>query len=309
MIEPFPNHGEDNELLPREPVNLAVRMREIRARQGLKQSEIARRMGLDPSIPSLWEQGKRPVPVSRINALATALGVSVGELLDGAGESLETVRSSGRAARYAFSARDSSDHGYRDRTSLLDRHPYLTLVSAQDAEPAPPRPRTPLLPPIEPVVFKKRFTPTVRPAIEGFIPEGWQPSERVQDISVSLPDGYWLDPLRLEKSTARDLLRARLDPADQAAIAHQDVPGIVLVERLHQKYQRDGLPTARLPLMEIVFRLVVAADHGGLAVDALLALLQDRAEASHVKESLLRRLGDALHPYPLRWVDRELFGE
>src|SRR5437660_10098040 len=58
-------------------------MRDLRARQGLKQSEVARRMRLDPSIPSLWEQGKRLVPANRLRALAEALEVSVEELLDG----------------------------------------------------------------------------------------------------------------------------------------------------------------------------------------------------------------------------------
>jgi transcriptional regulator with XRE-family HTH domain len=55
-------------------------MREIRVRQGLKQAEVARRMGLDPSMTSLWERGKRLVPRSRVPALAAALGVSVDEL-------------------------------------------------------------------------------------------------------------------------------------------------------------------------------------------------------------------------------------
>src|SRR5438270_8222509 len=58
-------------------------MRDLRARQGLKQSEVARRMRLDPSIPSLWEQGKRLVPANRVRALADALEVSVEELLEG----------------------------------------------------------------------------------------------------------------------------------------------------------------------------------------------------------------------------------
>jgi transcriptional regulator with XRE-family HTH domain len=55
---------------------LAIRMREIRVRQGLKQAEVARRMGLDPSTTSLWERGKRLLPRSGV----PALGVSVDEL-------------------------------------------------------------------------------------------------------------------------------------------------------------------------------------------------------------------------------------
>jgi transcriptional regulator with XRE-family HTH domain len=63
-----------------ESFELAMRMREIRVRQGLKQAEVARRMGLDPSIISLLERGRRLVPRSRVPALAAALGVSVDEL-------------------------------------------------------------------------------------------------------------------------------------------------------------------------------------------------------------------------------------
>jgi transcriptional regulator with XRE-family HTH domain len=56
----------------------------IRKRQGLKQSAIADRLGLHPSVPSLWENGKRDVPAERVEALANALEVSVEELLAGA---------------------------------------------------------------------------------------------------------------------------------------------------------------------------------------------------------------------------------
>lgn len=52
-------------------------MREIRVRRGLKQAEVAGRMGLDLSTISLWERGKRLVPRSRVVALAGALMVSV----------------------------------------------------------------------------------------------------------------------------------------------------------------------------------------------------------------------------------------
>src|SRR2546421_12931993 len=75
---------EESEIaLPSSSLDLSTRMRDLRARQGLKQSEVARRMRLDPSIPSLWEQGKRLVPANRVRALADALEVSVEELLEG----------------------------------------------------------------------------------------------------------------------------------------------------------------------------------------------------------------------------------
>src|SRR5438128_2925119 len=97
---------EDGEFaLPTASLDLSTRMRDLRARQGLKQSEVARRMRLDPSIPSLWEQGKRLVPANRVRALANALEVSVEELLDGvAGAQRVSVKSAGEtSARAAMS--------------------------------------------------------------------------------------------------------------------------------------------------------------------------------------------------------------
>jgi len=74
----YPEHG-----LPLAAVMLAPRLGALRRRQGKKQSDISRRLGIDPSIPSLWEQGKRPVPPTRLAALADALDVSLTELLEG----------------------------------------------------------------------------------------------------------------------------------------------------------------------------------------------------------------------------------
>jgi transcriptional regulator with XRE-family HTH domain len=59
----------------------AMRMREIRVRERLKQAEVARRMGLDPSMISLWERGKRLVAQQHVYAkVQNPLGVSVEEL-------------------------------------------------------------------------------------------------------------------------------------------------------------------------------------------------------------------------------------
>src|SRR5438045_1899444 len=83
MIDQITNLEDGDLALPAASLDPSTRMRDLRARQGLKQSEVARRMRLDPSIPSLWEQGKRLVPANRVRALAEALEVSVEELLDG----------------------------------------------------------------------------------------------------------------------------------------------------------------------------------------------------------------------------------
>jgi transcriptional regulator with XRE-family HTH domain len=61
-------------------------IKQYREKLGLLQRELAERMHLDPSILSLWEVDRRPVPHPRVEDLATALEVSVEELL---GERLE----------------------------------------------------------------------------------------------------------------------------------------------------------------------------------------------------------------------------
>src|SRR4051812_40941750 len=84
MLDQVTNLDSDtDQQVPTASLDLSTRMRDLRARQGLKQSEVARRMRLDPSIPSLWEQGKRLVPANRVKALADALEVSIDELLEG----------------------------------------------------------------------------------------------------------------------------------------------------------------------------------------------------------------------------------
>src|SRR2546425_9804697 len=83
MIDQITTLEDGDFALPTASLDLSTRMRDLPARQGLKQSEVARRMGLDPSIPSLWEQGKRLVPANRVRSLADALEVSIEELLEG----------------------------------------------------------------------------------------------------------------------------------------------------------------------------------------------------------------------------------
>jgi transcriptional regulator with XRE-family HTH domain len=83
MPDQFTNPEDGEIALPTSSLDLSTRMRELRARQGLMQSEVARRMRLDPSVLSCWERGVSLVPVNRVRALADALEVTVEELLDG----------------------------------------------------------------------------------------------------------------------------------------------------------------------------------------------------------------------------------
>jgi hypothetical protein len=149
-----------------------------------------------------------------------------------------------------------------------------------------------------------------RPPLEGWIPEGWQPTDRIQDITPALPDGYWLDPVKLERTAARQLLASRLCSADRHTVAERSVPGAALAERLYRHCSKeDGfLPSGRVPLAEAIFRCVLTADHGGLTDGALVEMLRERSGAVPVSTTLLRRLRDSVRLYPIRRVDAELFG-
>lgn len=296
MLDQFTNLEPDDDVaLPTSPLDLSARMRDLRARQGLKQSEVARRMGLDPSIPSLWEQGKRLVPANRVRALANALEVSLDELLDG-------VTGPGRLSR---SHGDSAD-SLRGLPDLLDERfdrsagPLMRLVT-QAPE---PEPEVIEIPP-EPWVIAER------PRLVGWIPEGWEPCDRAPDISPELDDGYWLDPVKLEKATPRELLRRRLCDADRALVGDQTVPGAVMAERIYQHCRHEPAflaMTTRLPLVETLFRLVLTAERGGLTDGELVELLRERVGAMPVSATLLRRLRDSVRPYPIRRADADLFG-
>lgn len=302
MLDQVTHLDPDTDLaLPSASLDLSRRMRDLRARQGLKQSEVARRMRLDPSIPSLWEQGKRLVPANRVKALADALEVSVEELLEG-------VSGAHRAASHPI-VEDTTPVSFADlieersvRPHASDDAPLVRLVTQAPEE----------APPVETngQAQTDHWIVPERPALEGWIPDGWQPADRIQDITPSLPDGYWLDPVKLEKHSARVLLKSRLCGADRIVVGDQSVPGAALAERLyrHCSTQASFLTGVRLPLAEAIFRCVLTADHGGLTDAALVEMLRDRASAVPVTTTLLRRLRDSVRPYPIRRVDAELFG-
>ncbi|HEY0583712.1 MAG TPA: helix-turn-helix transcriptional regulator [Chloroflexota bacterium] len=302
MIDQITNLEDGDIALPTASLDLSTRMRDLRARQGLKQSEVARRMRLDPSIPSLWEQGKRLVPANRVRALADALEVSVEELLDGvtgAQRSAATKAMPETAGRTALS--DLLDER-TVRPHAVDSGPLLRLLPQNGEDQVAPEPL--LEAPAEQWIVPQR------PPLDGWIPDGWQPADRIQDISPSLPDGYWLDPVKLEKATARQLLRSRLCVDCHDVVGDRDVPGAALAERLytHCSKQDGFLPNGRLPLAETIFRCVIAADHGGLTDGALVEMLRERSGAVPVSGTLLRRLRDSVRMYPIRRVDIDLFG-
>jgi transcriptional regulator with XRE-family HTH domain len=310
MLDQITNLASDSDIaLPTASLDLSTRMRDLRARQGLKQSEVARRMRLDPSIPSLWEQGKRLVPANRVRALADALEVSVEELLEG-------VSGAQRPSKPVSEDTNNNTNGNHASSvvELIDQRtvrpmpsddgPLLRLVPQAVVEETAPAL------PTDADGSNEQWVIAERPPLEGWIPDGWQPTDRVQDITPALPDGYWLDPVKLERTTARHLLASRLCEADRDVVGERTVPGAALAERLYRHCSKeDGfLPSGRLPLAESIFRFVVTADHGGLTDGALVEMLRERSGAVPVSATLLRRLRDSVKTYPIRRVDAELFG-
>ena len=59
------------------------RVRDRRRSLGLSQEEFAARCGLDRTYVSGIERGKRNVALKNIKLVATALGISISELMDG----------------------------------------------------------------------------------------------------------------------------------------------------------------------------------------------------------------------------------
>ena len=278
MIDQVTNLEDGDIALPTASLDLSTRMRDLRARQGLKQSEVARRMRLDPSIPSLWEQGKRLVPANRVRALAEALEVSVEELLDGVSGAQRARRRPSRVPGpippVAASSRSWSTSAPCAR-SQADAGPLLRLLPQIEDEPSVQEERAGR------ATTAEQWVVPERPPLDGWIPDGWQPADRIQDISPSLPDGYWLDPMKLEKRNARQL--AAQSPVRGGPVGGRRArragcrAGRAAVSPLQQGGRLR--PQARLPLAETIFRCVVAADHGGLTDGALVEMLRERSSA------------------------------
>jgi len=57
------------------------RLRRLREARGITQAGLARRLRVDQSTLSRWENGRRPIPVASLLAAARLLDVSVDEIL------------------------------------------------------------------------------------------------------------------------------------------------------------------------------------------------------------------------------------
>ncbi len=270
--------------IPTVAVNLSQRLRELRRRQGKTQSDISRRLGVDPSIPSLWEQGKRPVPPQRLAALADALDVPLSELLRGVVPESELSQVDDPLPAYA---------------------PEPEPVPAAPAPLAPvplPRDSTPIAP-----------SPVDRAApLDGdlaWTPDGWSTSDRLAALADELPEGLWLDPARIDRPSSRRILRDRLCAADQGAVGERQVGGGALADRIAQHCSHQPGWHGHFPLAEALFREVLASDQGGLEVSALAAAVSRRRPGEVPTVDLVRRLGPSLRgAYPVRWVTRAPVG-
>src|ERR1700735_2921732 len=75
---------EDSSNLTESSLDLSLfgqRLRHVRRARGLTLAQLGERVGRAPSVLSLIENGRREPKLSLIEALASALSVSVGELL------------------------------------------------------------------------------------------------------------------------------------------------------------------------------------------------------------------------------------
>lgn len=62
--------------------DLGVRLREWRLQRGMSQADVARRAGITQASLSNYEAGKRDMPLSTFLGVASALNVSLGDLLE-----------------------------------------------------------------------------------------------------------------------------------------------------------------------------------------------------------------------------------
>ena len=260
--------------IPTVAVNLSPRLRELRRRQGKTQSDISRRLGVDPSIPSLWEQGKRPVPPQRLAALAEALDVPLSELLRGVVPEIEVPE------------------------------PEIPLPPLPTPIAVAPLPRDPT--PISPRLVDRAAPSDVDLA---WTPDGWSTSDRLAALADELPEGLWLDPARIDRPASRRMLRDRLCAQDRAAVGERQVGGGALADRIAQHCSQQPGWQAHVPLAEALFREVLASDQGGLEVTALATAASRRRPGEVPTVDLVRRLGPSLRgAYPVRWVARSALG-
>jgi transcriptional regulator with XRE-family HTH domain len=263
--------------LPTVAVNLSHRLRELRRRQGKTQSDISRHLGVDPSIPSLWEQGKRPVPPQRLVGLAEALEIPLSELLEG------------------IAGTDADASPEPSVPAAPQPEPVPQQYSSLPRDPTPVRPR-----PLDRASDEAGVLDTP------WVLDAWSASDRLTASEDELFEGLWLDPSRLDRPAARNVLRDRLCPADRRTLGDRQVSGAALADRIleHCSHQPDW--NNPVPIAEGLFRGVLASELGGLGVAELSDAAAQRVPPGlAVTPALIQRLAPSLHRvYPVRWIPR-----
>jgi transcriptional regulator with XRE-family HTH domain len=259
------------------PVDLSSRLRSLRERQGLRQSEIARRMALDPSIPSLWEQGKRPVPSRRLQPLADALGVSLEELLEAS----------------PTGAGDWSDRP--EREARVSREPRITTVAAKPTARVTRvvvRPAVPRVPSSPEEMLRLWASGALRSLVTSSLPK-----------QAEAPGTTWavaLDWQRAELARMNALLRARLCEEHRQTAELANAPSKKIVEKIARHCGKAPEYLAgTLPVLERVFRLVLRGGGASMRMDDLERAL--RATGSAPDLQVLLRVGRESRTYPLSW--------
>ncbi len=74
-----------------------TRMRELRRRAGLSQTDLAQLLGVDTSLISRWEKGEREPSLGQQTAFARAIGVSLDYLLHGEAQNVQFLKRAGLA--------------------------------------------------------------------------------------------------------------------------------------------------------------------------------------------------------------------
>lgn len=269
------------------PIDLSSRLRALRERQGLRQSEIARRMAVDPSIPSLWEQGKRPVPPRRLRPLAEALGVSLEELLEGApaGHAASASVWSDRPVRAARLTRET-------RAETVGARPVAAQPKGASVARVVARAASPYVPSTPDEMLRLWASGALRSLVTGREPK-----------EAEAPGATWgvaLDWRRTELTRMGALLRARLCDEHRQAAELADAPARAIVEKIARHCGKaPEYLASNLPVLERVFRLVLRNRGEAVRLEDLEREL--RATGSAPDLQVLLRVGRESRTYPLRW--------